>query len=318
MFKPYDPETPPEEGWIPPCPASGDGCHAWLYRAVNALVAGGWPDDSIDSWVNRWMGRPPQPNEISNTLRKVKVEINNPTEERFSIPKPPLNDAVIKEYGSQPDTSIEEIMSYSPIAVEGLSSSDHLRVLYGADEKTIVFTNEQSQGQLVWSHETPDALLENAVRNNKSGAWMLLNPVSGESKYVDRLGKESRRSEETLTKYKYCLIEADNTPVEKWLTILKNLSLPIKSITLSGNQSAHSIVEVNAKDKKHWQKIASDLAAIVVPLGACSGSLTAVRLTRLAQVMRPDTGKMQKLIYLNQEPRMTKLIRASSPRPPLK
>jgi len=297
----------PEDLWIPPCPASGAGCHGWLYRAVHALVAGGWSDEDIDSWVNHWMSRTPQPAEVENTLRKVKVEINNPTEERHSIPKPPINEAAIKQFSRMEDTSIDDVIAGSPVPVEGLSSGDHLRMLYGRDEKTVIFTNERSQGQLVWGHETPDELLDNVTKRNAVGAWMLLNPVTGTFEHVERLGKNSRRSEETLTNYKYCLVEADNTPVEKWLTILKNLPLPVKTITLSGNQSAHSIIQVNAKTKKEWQRMASDIASVVVPLGACPGSLTAVRLTKLSQVMRRDTRKEQKLIYLNPSPKWERM-----------
>ena len=138
---------------------------------------------------------------------------------------------------------------------------------------------------------------------------MLLNPVSGESKYVERIGKPSRRSEDTLTKYKHILIEADNTPVEIWLTIIKKLPLPIKSITLSGNRSAHTILEINAKSKQHWQKEVAIIAELMVPLGACPGSLTAVRLTRLPQVLRKDTQTIQKLIYLNPNPKRAPLER---------
>jgi len=303
MSKPFDPETPPEEGWIPPCPPSGTGCHGWLYRAVNALVSGGWPDEAIDAWVNRWMSRPPQPAEVQNTLRKVKVELNNPSEEQYSIPKPPLNEILIKQFGAAGDTPIEEVMAGSPIPVENISTGDFLREIYAPDESTIIFTDERSQGQLVWNHSTTDSAVEAITAQNASGAFMLLNPVTGEFQHVERLGKKSRRSEETLTKYKYCLIEADNTPVEKWLTIIKQIPLPIKSITLSGNQSAHSIIQLDSKDKKEWQTVVSDLASMMVPLGACPGSLTAVRLTRLAGVKRRDTQKTQKLIYLNPDPK---------------
>ena len=258
------------------------------------------------------MSRPPQPSEVSNTLRKVRVEVENPTEARYSVPKPPLNDVLLREYEAMGGTPIEEVMAVSPENVEATGTGDFLRAIYGPEERTIIFTNERSQGQLVWRKETPDTLLENTIKHNATGAWMLLNPVTGGFQHVERLGKESRRSEETLTNYKYCLIEADNTPVEKWLTILKNLPLPIKSITLSGNQSAHSIIQLNAKDKKEWQQMVSEIASVVVPLGACPGSLTAVRLTRLAGVTRPDTGTVQKLVYLNRNPRWELMLSKAS------
>jgi hypothetical protein len=249
------------------------------------------------------MSRPPQPNEIDNTLRKVRSEIDNPSEAKAVIPKPPLNPAIIDQFTAIGDTKISEIEALSPIPVSEVSTGDALRAIYDEGEKTIIFTEERSQGQLVWHHGVPDTELDAIVNKNETGAFMLLNPVSGEFKHNERLGKNSRRSEETLTKYKYCLIEADNTPVEKWLTILKQQPLPIRSISLSGNESAHSIIQLDARGKDQWSKWVTRLATIMIPLGACPGSLTAVRLTRLPNVMRKDTQKPQRLIYLNTKPK---------------
>ena len=321
-MKPYDKDFPPSEDWIPECPESGAGCHSWMYRAVNTLIESDWPHENIVAWVERWMSRDPQPNEIENTIRKVEAAGDDSEGYVAAIPKPPINqlliDGFIERGGG--DTSLEEIESYSPINVATISSGDTLRHLFSEDESTIVFTNDRSQGQLVWHHAVPDSYLDRVTGANESGAWMLLNPVTGQFMAVPRLGKDplgrvkrSRRSEETLTNYKHVLVESDTIPLNKWLTLLKQLPLPIKSITLSGTESAHSILEVNATSKSDWTAKARNLASLLVPLGACPGSLTAVRLTRLPKVMRTDTKKSQRLLYLNPHPTKRPLTKTSSP-----
>jgi hypothetical protein len=296
-------EHSPSSMEFPECPPSGNGAHNWLYRVTHLMVSAGYSDSDISAWTSHWMSRPPQPNEIDNTLRKVRVEIESPTEAKVIMPKPPINPTLISEFTSLGDTKISEIEALSPIPVSEVSTGDALRAIYDEGDKTIIFTDERSQGQLVWHHGVPDTELDAIINNNETGAFMLLNPVSGEFKHSERLGKSSRRSEETLTKYKYCLIEADNTPVETWLTILKQQPLPIRSISLSGNESAHSIIQLDAKDKKQWSEWVARIATMLVPMGACPGSLTAVRLTRLPNVMRKDTQKLQRLIYLNTKPK---------------
>jgi hypothetical protein len=87
-----------------------------------------------------------------------------------------------------------------------------------------------------------------------------------------------------------------------WLSILKQLSLPIVSITLSGNTSAHAIIRLEASSFEQWTTAVSSISEQVIPLGACPGALTAVRLTRLPGVIRGDNGNEQRLIWLNPNP----------------
>jgi hypothetical protein len=129
----------------------------------------------------------------------------------------------------------------------------------------------------------------------------MVNPVDGQFKAIERLGKKSRRAEENLVAYEYLLIKSDSVDLELWLRVLSNLSLPIVSVTTSGSKSAHALVRVNAKDRAEYLEKASEIADILVPLGADPAAMSAVRLTRVPGCMRKDTGKAQTLIYFNPE-----------------
>jgi hypothetical protein len=271
--------------------------------AVNALIRNEIEEDEIIDLVTEWMTRAPQPSEIENTIRRATQ--GAPSGEY--IPKFLPDPTGIKRLTAKGPTSFEEIKALSPVDPQKVSLNDTLRALFSPAEKTIIFTNERSQGQLVWSHATPQEYLDRLLQQNQNGAWFLMNPVTGLYAKNERLGKASRRSEENTTSFKHLLIESDNIEINLWLTILKQLPLRISSITLSGNSSAHALVQVGATTKEEWTRVARDIAAMVVPLGACPGSLTAVRLTRLPKATRKDNGREQSLLFLNPRPSLLPL-----------
>jgi hypothetical protein len=275
-----------------------------MFLAVNLLVDAGLDQSDVCSWVEHWMTRAPQPREVENTYWRVKC---GSEERRETVPRHDEDPAAIAAMTSAGPTAYEEIEEMSPIDPRDVATDDYFNIMFRGGRKTIVFTNERSQGQLVWSSATPKGLVDQLTRRNGAGAWFLLNPVTGNRTYVERLRKSSRRSEENLTHYSYALVESDKIETPLWLTILKQLPLPIMSIVLSGNESAHAIVKIDALDRGKWMERVRALAEQVLPLGACQGSLTAVRLTRVPNVKRADTGKTQRLIYLNPTPSLKPL-----------
>jgi hypothetical protein len=243
----------PELLEIPPCPPSGGGCHRWMYKVIHIFVRAGHDDSYIDEWVSYWLSRAPQPREIENTIRSVRSEVDGLTAPRPSFRRDmPRDEALVAYLIRNGPTPIEDFISRSPIDPARASSGTALRALFQPNEKTILFTQERSQGQLVWSHNTPDEKLDSIVRRNRDGAWFLLNPVSGEMQWAERLQKRTRRSTENTTSFRHVLVESDLMEIGLWLSILKQLSLPIVSITLSGNTSAHAIIRLEASSFEQW------------------------------------------------------------------
>jgi hypothetical protein len=133
--------------------------------------------------------------------------------------------------------------------------------------------------------------------------WFLSNPVDGEFHWNPRKQKNSRRSEESVTSWRYAVLESDKAPSHLWLKALVQLPIPIAAIYTSGKRSVHSLVRVDATSKVDWDSmVCGELAPLLVPLGACSGSLSAVRLTRLPNCIRGQTGRLQQLLYLDPDP----------------
>jgi hypothetical protein len=272
-----------------------------MYGATHALVANSYDDQFIDQWITHYLERPPQPREIVDTVSKVRAEVEGLIEPKARVSlKREFDEEKLKALTAEGPLPVEDFLQSSPVAVADITASEFLRRLY-PKQANIIFTDQQSQGKLVWNESLPDQLVTSAIANNTEGAWIMVNPVNGKFLPIPRLGKKSQRAEENLVAYEYLLIESDSVEMELWLRVLTKLDLPIVAVTTSGSKSAHALVRVGQKDRDGYLLKASEIADLVVPLGADPAAMSAVRLTRVPGCMRRDTGKAQTLIYFNPE-----------------
>jgi hypothetical protein len=141
------------------------------------------------------------------------------------------------------------------------------------------------------------------LRYGHQGVWYMIQPVDGQSYWNPRQQRESKRSEEAVTSWRYAILESDKVPESDWLKILVQLPLRITAIYSSGGESVHALVRIGAESKEQWDRIMRrKLLPMLAPLGADPGALSAVRLSRLPNCERCQTGNMQALYYLNPEP----------------
>jgi hypothetical protein len=136
--------------------------------------------------------------------------------------------------------------------------------------------------------------------SGRQGVWYLTNPVDGRPHQDGRFrcGK-SYRCLEAVTAWRHFILETDQAPEDQWLALLALVPLPIVAIYHSGGRGVHGLVRITASTKALADEIAHSLEDEYVPLGACDGSLTAFRLSRLPNCQREQTGRRQKLLYLN-------------------
>jgi hypothetical protein len=186
------------------------------------------------------------------------------------------------------------IKARSPLCTETQTPASFLQRIFRPGERILVFDKYESQGRHVCECIEPpyDAgCLNHLVNGCKDGTWFLSNPVDGEWHSNPRLGgKRSRRSEESVTSWRYLLLESDDADPAEWMGILVQLPLRIASICTSGGRSLHALVRVDAESKADWDAKARRLKPIMIILGACPGSITAVRLTRLPGCYRDQQG----------------------------
>jgi hypothetical protein len=282
--------------WKPGC-RDRSGYLAFL-RAGSLAVE---PDAAIKAVADRIKaaGGSFTPSKLQSQLRRAYEYAGSAAGETSALVKPAkvvfvpekLREIAAKAPGIDP----KYVASRSPSPLLR-NSAMFLNELYRPGEKVLVFTDFQSQGQVlfntgaVWSAPLPT--------RTDDGAWFLINPVDGEYHPNPRQqNKPSRRSEESITSWRFLLLESDVAPREEWLACLVQLPLKIVAIYSSGGKSIHALVRLDATSKADWDAQRDEIKPIVVELGADENALTGVRLSRLPCVIRGT--KRQHLFYLN-------------------
>jgi hypothetical protein len=202
------------------------------------------------------------------------------------------------------------ISERSPVVVETQDSASVLRRLYGrgSGENVVIFTDMKSQGQFLWEANQSDVTQSHHLPTGDEGVWLLPQPVNGEYHPNPRCdGKMSRRSEESVTAWRYVVLESDEADTDDWLRCLVQLPLRIACVCESGGRSIHALVRVDADSKSEWDRQILSVKPILITLGADRGALSAVRLSRLPQAQRGE--RVQRLLYLNSVPTGIPILR---------
>jgi hypothetical protein len=141
--------------------------------------------------------------------------------------------------------------------------------------------------------------IERFGRGGAVPEFIVPNTLSGQlGKTKD--GKDSYRADSCVTDRAVTVVEFDNIPLDKQIQFFAGSLLNIVALVHSGGRSIHGWVRVNIKTAEEWQATISEqffdeLAAMGVDR-SCSN---AGRLSRMPGHFRAETGKWQRLLYLN-------------------
>lgn len=107
-----------------------------------------------------------------------------------------------------------------------------------------------------------------------------------------------RRADCNVVCYRNFLIELDNMPLEEQITYVKS-RVPVTSIVYSGGSSYHFIIslETPLQNYEEYMNVAKRLLLLVPEADPTCKNPS--RLSRLPTRVRPDTDKVQSLVYLN-------------------
>jgi hypothetical protein len=265
-----------------------------LTRGARRLV----PEREIRSGVKLVFGTEPE----MITAHAPKIRYESDKLERFASQAPAVDENFFQA------RSKYTCCNRSPLGT--------LAKLFKPGEKLLIFDRYKSQGQLLWQvpplnagdFRMPRQFREN-LQGDQDGIWFLSSPVDGSYYQNPREeNKLSRRSQESITRYPYIVIESDKAPRDLWLRALARLPLPIAMITDSGGISIHSLVRIDAVTKQEWDQKVTTIKPVIVTLGADPGALTAVRLTRLPNCFRAAKNSAQRLLYLDDNPDQTPIL----------
>jgi RecA/RadA recombinase len=135
------------------------------------------------------------------------------------------------------------------------------------------------------------------VPQSEAGGWMRINPCAPCGS-----GKDGAVTDDDVAAYRFVLLESDSVPLPLQLALLTRLRLPVAAILLSGSQSAHAWVRVEASGEKRFGEIAKRLFAALKPFGIDQANSNPSRLSRLPGAVRVigATGDgLQRLLWLN-------------------
>jgi hypothetical protein len=240
------------------------------------------------------------PSKLQSQLRRAYEHAGREAGELKALLKPPkaeFSPEKLKQVAATvPGVDEAWLAGKSPVHPATVTSAQFFETLYMAGEKIVVFTIFESQGQCLFEvGVTPPSFLPSG---GPDGVWFLSNPVDGHFHPNPRQeGKLSRRSEESVTEWRYLVLENDTADSKDWLSCLVQLPLKITAIYTSGGKSIHALVRLDATSKAEWDRMRDRIKPIVVTLGADPNALTAVRLTRLPGAYRGE--HRQNLLYLN-------------------
>jgi len=134
--------------------------------------------------------------------------------------------------------------------------------------------------------------------------FFIVNPLSGTPQETG-----SFRSDANVSSFRYIVVESDTLPLDKQVSLLNGLKLPVVSMTFSGRKSIHALLDASAlnggtpvKNHSEWQHVVKEnLFGQIVPLGFDPQTSNPARLSRLPGIWRQDKDQFQKLLYINRK-----------------
>lgn len=253
------------------------------------------------------------------------------------VVRPPYDETVLRRFVKGVEVDWRWWYNRSPIQpfLEVGDSQMFLEAAFKPGERILICEGQWSQGE--YCYEVGKGLFRLGPRPGIAaqeerdwpqggglGVWFLNQPVTGrwlkkpigETTGTEYQGRRwTRRSAGCVTSWRYLLLESDDAPPDLWLSALARLPIPIIAIYSSGGRSWHALVRLDSETKEAFDALRSELFyRLTLPLGGDGKAMSAVRLTRLPGMMRDgtekkgrfqpfDKPKMQRLIYLNPEPK---------------
>jgi hypothetical protein len=249
-----------------------------------------WSEAELRHKIASALNSAAKPGQVCSSPRAKGARIIKPRR-----PEPEFEPETLARIAAKlPAADFEFLKARSPICPETQTPATFLNHLYRPGEKVIVFDVYESQGRHVcdWSEPPYDAgCLDHLRTGCLNGVWFMSNPVDGKFHPNPRQGnKMSRRSEESVTSWRYLLVESDKAEPIPWVAALVQLPLRIAAIYSSGRRSIHALIRMDATSKADLDAKAAKLKPMLIALGADPKGMKAVQLTRLPGCYRDQVG----------------------------
>lgn len=260
---------------IKQCPASGQGCHAWLYHAACAAAEAEWPDEQAIPYIRERMTRDPSPSdEIESALAAARRE-DRPESRKWSG----RNLDLIQEIKNGPE--------WSPKRPDA-QTLPTLRLLFPNDPLLCI-------GRTSFNFTTAKLSSFKFLDRNQFIVPSAMSAVTGKTKK----GTISEHCLENTGPRQYLVIEFDWGEQATQMKILRHLAAKkgpkLVMVVHSGSKSCHGWFDVRDLEEEGIIKSFFDYA---VRCGADNRLWLRSQFCRLPAGTRDD-GRPQSVLYLN-------------------
>ena len=299
-------------------PAPGSGCHPHLLRVANLGAISGLAPDQVAADIRQAIpaGKRHVPDrEIQLTVQKAFREktdskrLDNWQPFKAPVSRPRIDaNALLAKIMAEGSPEEVDLWEASPVRLDGPPEDDAvllLRHLYRPEEiiflgdtyDRLVMTVDQ---WITWVGKCGTHKLPHIIQN----------PLDG-SEHETSAGTLSYRCDAAVTAFRFALVEFDDIGREDqlrfWSGVLRRRLLNVVCLIDSGGKSVHGWVRVDVPDRAGWDRDVKQrlFDRWLIPLGADPTTRNPSRLSRLPGHKRANTGRWQRLLWLQQKGKLS-------------
>lgn len=312
-----------------PAPGRGAGYHPALLGAAKKGVWAGLADEAIfsairahtddrarrvpDSEIFQAISRARQDSGQFKTSNTEGRAFFNPPKQpvpKLHLPFPPLvfRQRLIETGQGYTETDFLNRSSSQATDYGGDDALRLLNTLYSDDDFLFIGPRERKDDCLIcrvaeWEERLTDEAFK-AIGFMNALPQIIPNPLTGEE-HETKSGILSKRCDAAVKEYRFAVAEFDNLRRVDQLAFWATVPLPIAALIDSGGKSIHAWIKLSdIHTPEEWQITIKETlyGQMLVPMGCDPACSNPARLSRFAGHCREGTERVQKLLYVNQNP----------------
>lgn len=130
--------------------------------------------------------------------------------------------------------------------------------------------------------------------------YIIPNPLTGQAGQT-KGGKKTWRGDDCVAQFRFCVAEFDDLAAEEQLAFWRGSGIRLAALIHSGGKSYHAWIAVSCATRDEWEQQVENrlFPSYLVPMGVDPACRNEARLSRLPGVVRPDTTRQQRLLWLS-------------------
>lgn len=297
-------------------PSGGNGCHQAMFGvAIRGLKAGRTSEGLFQDIRETVSGdRYVSDHEIHETIKNA-IELTKGSKIATSPPRCSVSNysgAFERIAADGAGATLESLVESSPVYPGDVNTEEFLVRLFGEDD--LLFIGDRRQGGIPGKTIRP---VTDWITERPSGPYIIPNPLSGFYGLTRSGTKETLRGDSCIDRFDHSVVEFDTVSRERQYAFFQGLNFettPVVAIIDSGKKSLHAWIRISGvqhegehllgeiETLEQWDRIVVPwYLQCLAPLGVDRACRNPSRLSRLPNVTRPETGNLQRLLYLDPE-----------------